>query len=171
MEFRDLSGMLPLELAWRRALMLAMLFAVPLAAHAGWTVVEADPGKTGCALETEEITLFDGYADTRLRLSVTDASVRVSTESNIDFSFNDVGLSVDGKVFIPADAVVDEKDVLFSSGVGGMIDQFIHGRVATVYLRFWPTYPATQRYEVHVSLNGFTRAYNDYQACRSELPS
>jgi hypothetical protein len=67
--------------------------------------------------------------------------------------------------------VVDEKNVLFSSATGVVIDQFIHGRVVTLYLRFWPTYPATQRYEARISLAGFTRAYKDYQACRSKLSS
>ena len=149
----------------------ALLSAVTVAAHAGWSVADAAPGKTGCVLETEEISLFDGYADTRLRLSVTDAAVRVTTESNIDFGFGDVGLAVDDKDFIPADAVVDEKDVLFSSGTGAIIEQFIRGRAVTVYMRFWPTYPATQRYEARISLTGFTRAHNDYPACRSKQSS
>jgi len=140
---------------------------VPCAVHPGWTVVDGVPGKTECVLETDEISLFDGYADTRLRLSVADGVLRARTESNIDFSFEDVGLAVDGRDFIPADAVVDEKDVLFSSGMETVIDQFIHGRAVTVYLRFWPTYPATQRQEARISLIGFTRAYNDYKACRN----
>ena len=126
---------------------------------------------TGCILETEEISLFDGYQDTRLRLSLGDGALRVKTDSNIDLSFNDIGLAVDGKDFIAADAVVDEKDVLFSSGTGTVIDQFIRGRAVTVYLRFWPTYPATERYEARFSLTGFTRAYNDYRECRSKQSS
>jgi hypothetical protein len=166
-----LSQVILLDYAWYRSLLLAVLTVVPCAANAGWSATDADPGKTGCFLETEEISLFDGYADTRLSLSVTDGAVRIRTESNIDFGFNDVGLAVDGKEFIPADAVVDEKDVLFSSATGVVIEQFIRGRAVTVYLRFWPTYPATQRYEARFSLAGFTRAYNDYQACRSRLSS
>jgi len=168
---RGLSEVIPLDKVWRRVLQLAALAVVPCAVHAGWSVADAAPGKTGCILESDEIGLFDGYADTRLRLSVADGVLRVRTESNIDFSFNDVGLEVDGRGFIPADAVVDEKDVLFSSGMETLIDQFIHGRTATLYLRFWPTYPATQRYTARISLIGFTRAYNGYQACRNRQAS
>jgi hypothetical protein len=168
---RDLSELILPGYAWRRALLFVALSVVSVAAHAGWSVTDTVPGKTGCVLETEEIGLFDGYADTRLRLSVADGIVRVMTESNIDFGFDDVGLAVDGKDFIPADAVVDEKNILFSSGIETMVDQFIRGRAVTLYLRFWPTYPATQRYEARISLAGFTRAYNDYQTCRSKLPS
>jgi len=158
--------MFPLALAWHGVLALAALCSMPLAAHAGWSVAEPE-----CVLESEEISLFDGYADTRLRLSVTGAAVRVMTESNIDFGFDDVGLAVDGNGFVPADAVADEKDVLFSSGTGELIEQFIRGRAVTIYLRFWPTYPATRRYEARISLSGFTRAYHDYQACSSKLSS
>jgi hypothetical protein len=166
-----MSELILLDHAWRSALFFVALSAVSVTVQAGWSLTDTVPGKAGCVLETEEIDLFDGYADTRLRLSVADGTVRVMTESNIDVGFDDVGLAVDGKDFIPADAVVDEKNILFSSGIETMIGQFIRGRAVTLYLRFWPTYPATQRYETRISLAGFTRAYRDYQACRSKLPS
>ena len=153
------------------ALMLAALGSVPHVTHAEWTVGDAPPGMKGCRLETQEISLFDGYSDTRVRLSVADGALRVKTESNIDTGFNDLGLVVDGKTFMPADTVADEKDVLFSSDIDAVIDQFIRGNSVTVYLRFWPTYPATQRYEARFSLAGFTRAYNDYKACSGKNTS
>ena len=148
------------------AYLFVVLCVAPLAARAEWSVADMAPGVKSCTLVTEEIKLFDGYQDTRLRLRVTGEGLLVRTESNIDFGFNDVGLAVDGKDFIPADAVIDEKDVLFSSEAEAVIEQFIRGRSVTVYLRFWPSYPATQRYEARFSLMGFTRAYHDYQACR-----
>jgi hypothetical protein len=147
------------------ALIFAALGIIPHGTRAEWSVADAAPGMAGCGLETQEISLFDGYSDTRVRLSVADGALRVKTESNIDPGFNDLGMVVDGKTFMPADAVVDEKDVLFNSNIDAVIDQFIRGNHVTVYLRFWPTYPATQRYEARFSLAGFTRAYNDYKAC------
>lgn len=152
-------------------LMFVALAIVPHGTRAGWSVGDAPPGMKGCRLETQEISLFDGYADTRVRLSVADGALRVKTESNIDPGFNDLGLVVDGKSFVSADAVVDEKDLLFQSDINAVIDQFIRGNSVTVYLRFWPTYPATQRYEARFSLAGFTRAYNDYMACNGKKPS
>jgi len=166
-----LSGVCSLDTVWRGAFMFVVLCVAPLAARAEWSTVDTAPGMTGCALVTEEITLFDGYQDTRLRLSISDGELRVKTESNIDLGFNDVGLAVDGKDFIPADAVVEEKQVLFSSSTAVVIEQFIRGQSVTVYLRFWPSYPATQRYAARFSLVGFTRAYNIYQACSSKMPS
>ena len=155
----------------RMAFMMAALSVAPLAAQAGWSAMDATPGMTGCALETKEISLFDGYQDTRLRLNVANGELRIKTESNIDLSFGDVGLAVDGKDFIPADAVVDEKHVLFNSGTEAILEQFIRGHSVTVYLRFWPSYPATQRYQARFSLTGFTRAYNNYTACSNKVPS
>ncbi len=65
------------------------------------------------------------------------------TECSIDFSLDDVGLEVDGRGFISADAMVDAKDVLLSSGMETLIDRFIHVHTATLYLRFWPIYQVT----------------------------
>ena len=151
--------------------MLAVLCTVLPVTYAGWSVADADHGRGGCVLESEEISIFDGYQDTRLRLSVADGKVLVKTESNIDISFSDVGLSVDRRDFIPADAVVDERHVSFSSNTAAILEEFIRGHRVTVYLRFWPSYPATQRYEARFSLMGFTRAYNDYMACSVMPPS
>ena len=166
-----MSGVCSLDTVWCGKFMIVLLCVAPLAARAEWSATDTAPGMTGCALVTEEIPLFDGYQDTRLRLSVSGEELRVKTESNIDLSFNDVGLSVDGKDFIPADAVVEEQQVLFSSTTAAVIEQFIRGQSVTVYLRFWPSYPATQRYAARFSLMGFTRAYNDYQACNRKMPS
>jgi len=152
-------------------LLLAALSAMSPAAQAGWSVAAAAPGQPGCVLQTEAVSLFDGYADTRLWLSVTDGAVRVRTDSNIDPGFGDLGMAVDGNALVPADRVADEKDVLFSTAASALIEQFIRGRAVTVYLRFWPTYPATQRFEARFSLIGFTRAYRDYQACSAAPPA
>jgi len=152
-------------------LMFAVLYFTPHETRADWPAGDIEPGTRGCTLETGAVSLFDGYQDTRLRLSMAEGKLLVKTESNIDLSFGDVGLAVDGKDFIQADGVADEKHVLFSSNTEAILKQFIRGRSVTVYLRFWPTYPATQRHEARFSLIGFTRAYNNYNTCRSKISS
>ena len=106
-----------------------------------------------------------------MKLSISDKGLLVRTESNIDPGFDDVGLAVDGADFLPADTVVDERHVLFSKDSDAIVEQFVRGRVVKVYLRFWPSYPATQRYEASFSLIGFTRAYRDYTQCRDTPPA
>ena len=150
-----------------RTVLLTVLCAAAATTRAEWTVGQTD----GCVLETGKISIFDGYQDTRLKLSLTDAGLLVRTESNIDLSFDDVGLAVDGGDFIPADAVVDEQQVLFSKDSNTIIGQFMRGGSVKLYLRFWPTYPATQRYEASFSLIGFTRAHNNYRKCHDKSPA
>jgi hypothetical protein len=157
-----------LETDLRGALLFLVLGVLPFAARAEWSVVESVPGLAGCALETEEISLFDGYQDTRLKLRLGAGVLQARTDSNIDLSFDDVGLAVDDKDFVPADAVVDEQHIQFNAVDDALLEQFIRGRAVTLYLRFWPTYPATGRYEAGFSLIGFTRAYNRYKMCRNQ---
>ena len=166
-----MAGLFTLNTVLKGALMFAALCITPHATRAAWFSDDKEPGITGCILETEDISLFDGYQETRLRLSVADGKLLVKTESNIDLSFSDVGLAVDGKNFIPADGVTDEKHVLFVSDTDAMFEQFIRGRTVTVHLRFWPTYPATQSYKARFSLMGFTRAYNNYKECLNKTQS
>jgi hypothetical protein len=130
-------------------------------------VQSATQGQGGCVLESDEVSIFDGYNNTRLKLSLSAGKLLVVTNSNIDFGFNDTVLKVDRNEAIPADAVVDEKNVIFSAAIDPITRQFIRGRSTSVYLRFWPSYPPTGRYPASFSLIGFTRAYNEYQQCRN----
>lgn len=156
---------------WRSPVLFLTLCVLSLAARAEWSVRESIPGGAGCVLETEEISVFDGYQDTRLKLRLGDGVLQVRTDSNVDLGFDDVGLAVDGNDFVPADAVVDEKNIRFAPFDDAKLGQFIRGRAVRLYLRFWPTYPATGRYEASFSLIGFTRAYNQYQTCRGKPAS
>ena len=106
-----------------------------------------------------------------MKLSISDKGLLVRTESNIDPGFDDLGLAVDGGDFLPADTVVDERHVLFGKDSEAIMEKFMRGRKVKVYLRFWPSYPATQRYEAGFSLMGFTRAYRDYTQCRENPPA
>jgi hypothetical protein len=144
--------------------MIALMLA-PAAAPADWSVQPATAGS--CVLETADITVHDGYQDTWVRLNINADRLLVMTDSNIDSGFGDTALQVDGKVAIPADAVADEKNLRFDSDMAAIIEQFSKGNRVRVYLRFWPTYPATQRYEAVFSLAGFTRAWNDYTECKN----
>ena len=159
--------LIPLSMMLREPLLLTALCFVSATALAEWSVDQSG----GCALETGKISIFDGYQDTALNLSLTDTGLLVRTESNIDAGFADLGLVVDGGEFIPADAVINEQQVLFSKDSNAIIEQFVRGRSVKLYLRFWPSYPATQRFEARFSLIGFTRAYNDYRECRDNPPA
>ena len=146
------------------------LMLAPAAASADWAVRQATAGSPGCVLETADITVHDGYQDTWVRLNINDERLLVMTDSNIDAGFGDTALQVDGNAVIPVDAVADEKNLRFHSDMAAIIEQFRKGNKARVYLRFWPTYPVTQRYEAVFSLAGFTRTWNGYMECKQQAP-
>ena len=68
-------------------------------------------------------------------------------------------------------AKILKKDSKDSKDSNTIIGQFMRGGSVKLYLRFWPTYPATQRYEASFSLIGFTRAHNDYRKCHDKSPA
>ena len=149
-----------------RLICCTVCIAVAPYAHADWSMLQGPAGGSGCAVETASITMHDGYQDTRIKLNINDQRLLVITESNIDNGFGDIGLQVDGSATIPADAVADEQNVLFTSNIPAIVEQFRKGSSASVHLRFWPSYPATQRYSARFSLMGFTRAWKAYLQCR-----
>ena len=150
-----------------RWILLLAAFAVSPISHAGWQVVHV-PGQPGrCQLGTDPVQIFDGYGHTRLSLLLVGDALVVRTNSNVDLSFHDVGLKVDRRDFVAADAVADEKNVAFRSALDTVVEQFIKGNRVTLSLRFWPTYPPTQVFKTKFSLIGFARAYEQYQACRA----
>jgi len=143
----------------------ALLMVPAGAVHADWTVLQATAGNSGCVLETDEITIHDGYQDTRVKLNIDVKRLLVITHSNIDTGFDDIDLQVDGRASIPADAAIDETNLRFSADITTIIEQFRKGNKVRVSLRFWPSYPATQRFEAVFSLTGFTRAWNEARHC------
>lgn len=50
--------------------------------------------------------------------------------------------------------------LVFDPDIPALIQRFRTGRQVTVYLRFWPTWPATELFPVRFSLGGFSRAHD-----------
>lgn len=146
---------------------LMCLLLAATALQAEWLLHDS---ATHCALESNEISLHDGYQDTRARLNINEQRLLVITGSNIDTSFDDTALQVDGRAVMTAGRVADEQNLRFDADMPTLIEQFKKGNRVRIYMRFWPTYPATQRYELAFSLAGFTRAWNDYTACVEKAP-
>ena len=113
---------------------------------ADWSMLQGTAGGSGCAVETASITMHDGYQDTRIRLNINDQRLLVITESNIDNGFGDIGLQVEGSATIRAEAVADERNVLFTSNIPAIVEQLREGSSVSVPLRFWPSYPANRNW-------------------------
>jgi len=121
--------------------------------------------KSICVAESDFVSLDDGYQKTRLRLRVDQNTVAVVTESNIDGTKPDAGISVDDQPLIPLESVSLEQTAIFSKEAATLVEQFKAGLKADIRLHFWPTWAPKGLRSVEVSLIGFTRAYSRLPDC------
>jgi hypothetical protein len=143
----------------------------PALAEAAWNaVIRPDPvtRQSRCLLVSETVTTADGYDATPVFLALDGVSLRVVVESELDDSFADLQLEVDTESPIHGSQIIHKKMILvFDRDLPRLIEQFRAGKQATVHLRFWPTWPATQSFPVRFSLVGFSRAYDRFtQGCQ-----
>lgn len=155
---------------WRWAILCGLALA-PALANAAWTaVVRPDPvtRQSRCLLISETQTTPDGYDATPVFLTLDGASLRVITESELDASFADLQLVVDKDPPLRSNMITHHKMVLvFDQELPKLIEQFRAGKQATVYLRFWPTWPATQSFPISFTLAGFSKAHDRFnQGCQ-----
>ena len=138
------------------------LSGVAGSAEVNWNVSNSSP----CYMYTPTKSMDDGQGETSVMLRLDAQTLHVSTRSNIDAEFHDLGISVDDKEMIMADSVVKETDVVFEKDLSVLVEQFIAGRNARLQLRFWPTWPTTGPKTVDFSLIGFTKAHNAMKGCQ-----
>lgn len=152
-----------------RAAVLALLaLAEPVAAEE-WslkTVPRTDGPGTRYVLESTRQSLSDGYQDTTAHVTVDGRSVAVTSGSNLDASFSDIGLVVDQEPPVPMDRLAGMKTALFETKYGRLVELFKAGARLRVQLRFWPEWPATGTRSATFSLIGFTKAYGELAGCR-----
>jgi hypothetical protein len=138
----------------------------PALTEAAWSaILRPDPvtRQSRCLLVSDPVTTADGYDATPVFLALDGASLRVVTESELDASFSDLQMEVDAEPPIHSNQIIHKKMVLvFDQDLPRLIEQFRAGKQATVYLRFWPTWPATQSFPVRFSLVGFSRAHDRF---------
>jgi hypothetical protein len=151
--------------------------ATPVAQQAGgvaqtWAVATVKNPLTQqdqCLLQSNTITISDGYGDTKVTLLINDQGLAAVTTSKIDASFQDLTLVVDDNAAIKSDRVIKDETVAFDREAATIVEQFKKGKEATVYLRFWPTWPATQSFPARFSLRGFTKAHETLSNCRPPM--
>lgn len=152
----------------RVAVLALLALAEPVAAEE-WslkTVPRTDGPGTRCVLESARQSLSDGYQDTMAYVTVDGRSVAVTSASNLDPGFSDIGLAVDQEPLVPMDRLAGMKTALFETKYGRLIELFKAGARLRVQLRFWPEWPATGTRSATFSLIGFTKAYGELAGCR-----
>jgi hypothetical protein len=152
-----------------RAVVLALVVLGGSASAEEWSVKSVprtDGPGTRCVVQSVRQTLPDGYQDTTAYITADGRSVSVTTGSNLDPSFSDVGLVVDQEPLVPIDRLEGRKTAVFDSRYARVIELFKAGARLRVQLRFWPEWPATGTHSATFSLIGFTKAYGELAGCR-----
>lgn len=143
-----------------------------MAVEAAWTAaIKADPAtrQSRCLLISDVVTTATGHLDdtTPVTLIFNGSSLRVVTESDLDSSFNDLQVVVDDKPPLLSKNIDHRTHLLFDQNLSELMQLMRSGRQVTAYLRFWPTWPATQTFPVSFSLVGFSRAHDSFnQNCQ-----
>ncbi len=141
-------------------------------AEAAWTAaIKPDPvtRQSRCLLISDTVTTATGHQEdtTPVSLIFNGDSLRVATESDLDSSFNDLKLVVDDKPPLLSKTIDHRTHLVFDQDVSALMQIMRSGRQVTAYLRFWPTWPATQTFPVSFSLVGFSRAHDSFsQNCQ-----
>ncbi|MCC6136884.1 MAG: hypothetical protein IT491_16215 [Gammaproteobacteria bacterium] len=156
---------------WGALILAGGLLATANAAEAAWTAaIKPDPitRQQRCLLSSDPQTTSDGYDSTPVTLVFNGTSLLAITESELDISFNDLQLVVDKEPPFRSDKLEHKKMTLvFDQDLPGLTQKLRVGKQATVSLRFWPTWPATQLFPVTFSLAGFSKAHDSLtQGCQ-----
>ena len=146
---------------------------LPLALNANWTLDSGrDPvsGRERCFLRSATLRIEDGQGGSDISLIITGDTLRVTTRSNVDLSYDNTGLQVDSQPAFPLQGLFGETDVLFDARVDEIKQQLRDGTFATVTLGFWPTWPVTQAYSTRFAVSGYAAASAALQTCDSLIP-
>lgn len=131
-------------------------------AQAAWTVaLKPDPltRQPRCLVSSDPQPTPDGYDTTPVSLVFNGASLLVVTESELDPSFSDLQLVIDKNPPIRSIQIARNKMIVaFDQDLPDLVRQLRTGRQVVVYLRFWPSWPATESFAVPFSLAGFAKA-------------
>ena len=100
------------------AAILALALAGGPAGAEEWTVKtvpRTDGPGTRCVMESVRQSLSDGYQDTTAYVTVDARSVTVTSASNLDGGFSDIGLIVDQEPLVPMDRLAGIKTAQFDA--------------------------------------------------------
>lgn len=135
-----------------------------------WSVRLGEDGlntRTTCLLESASQWIFDGQTRTPIKLVYNGDALIAVTKSNIDLSYEGVGLQVDERELHSVDKLHKKTRAIFNKYMDDLIQEFIKGKQASLVLGFWPSWPKTRTVISRFSLRGFTRAYRAFQDCQT----
>jgi hypothetical protein len=137
-----------------------------------WLLDVVKPSHFGgrrCVLRSNITEMEDGYLPMPVVLEVFSDLIKVSGQSPIDLSYNDLGIKIDAFDSVSIDAIVSETNALFFLELPTLIAQMTKGDKLVVVLGFWPVAPVNQAYSAEISLRGFSSGIKKLGECEEKL--
>jgi hypothetical protein len=104
-----------------------------------------------CRLVSKHQKMDDGYDKTDIWTEILPDRIEVHTGSNIDLSYQGIGIQFDDSALVPVKGLVGKMGV---DVPGHFSDQVAGAKNMVIHLGFWPTWPKTQLQQVQIPLEG-----------------
>lgn len=150
---------------------LSSLEQLPITIDGHWTLaLHTKPGvKPVCALTQSVRSMPDGQGGTPLELILMRDQIRIATKSNIDITYPDDGLKIDGDPVVALDKVENESTAVIETDVTQIIERLRTARRMDVFLGFWPTWPVTETHRAVLKVDQFVKAEVMLAKCETLL--
>lgn len=150
---------------------LSSLEQLPMTIDGHWTLaLHTKSGvKPVCALTQSVRSMSDGQGGTPLELILMRDQIRIATKSNIDITYPDDGLKIDGDPVVALDKVENESTAVIETDVAQIIQRLRTARRLDVFLGFWPTWPVTETHRQALKVDQFVKAEAMLAKCETLL--
>ncbi|MEZ5508862.1 MAG: hypothetical protein R3F47_03045 [Gammaproteobacteria bacterium] len=139
---------------------------LPLTIGDAWIL---DRTEASCSLASKPVQLDDGQGGTPVTLQITPDSLRITTISDIDTTYEKTGITIDQHAHFDLETVERRTNLVFTRQKNRLLNVMQNGQQFTLTLGFWPTWPQTQTYSVDIPLQGFASAMTALNTCNRLL--
>lgn len=141
---------------------------LPITMKGGW---QLDRTQDYCVLRGQEISMLDGQGTTQVKIQLMPNQWSVITDSDIDLSYPNVGITTDTGQQLLLGKVMDETIALVTSDFDLATKALLGAQKITIALGFWPTWPVTDTQTLTLTMEHFPAAYLTWQECQKKLVS
>lgn len=139
---------------------------LPLTIGDAWIL---DRTEASCSLSSKPVQLDDGQGGTPVTLQITPDSLRITTISDIDTTYEKTGITIDQHEHFDLETVDRRTNLVFTRQKNRLLNVMQNSQQFTLTLGFWPTWPQTQTYSVDIPLQDFASAMTALNTCNRLL--
>lgn len=135
---------------------------LPLRVENQWVI---DRSEKGCTLQSVPVIMQDGQGETPVSVHVSKQAVDVVTKSNIDLSYTDTGIRIDNGKPFALETLRGKTNVRLVRQKESLVENMKSGKVMSLAIGFWPTWPVTHARKINVPLEHFGMAFEAWKRC------